>query len=331
MKVLFVPPMSYPLHRGGFESQVLHIFSELAALGLEIHWYELSSCDISQYDIIHFHSSVTEFVPLALKARDLEKKIIITTMIGSPRYSNLSYKFRLLGSKLPGLFYVNKKISQLYSLADKFVTLTPFENNRLKTVFNINKEITVIPNGIDDEYFRNDDIEINLPFENYLLIVGRIEPDKNQLPLIEIANEMSLNLLIVGESGVGQTNYYNLCRKKSHQNIFYWGQETNPKILRQLYRNAALTVIPSVTEMLPLVIFESLSQRTPVLCTTHCGLYPKRIDGLYYSKPIKSDLCRNLRELWSKLPLQIIPTKGIYSWNDIAKQHIELYKRTISE
>ena len=51
MKVLFVPPMSYPLHMGGFESQVMHIYKELIELGIDVDWYNLSNTEIRQYDI----------------------------------------------------------------------------------------------------------------------------------------------------------------------------------------------------------------------------------------------------------------------------------------
>lgn len=326
MKVLFVPPMSYPLHMGGFESQVLHIYNELKQIGIDVHWYDLSNSDISQYDIIHFHSSVVEFLPIAMKARDLNKKVVITTMIGSPRYSNRLYKLKLFLSIFPGFLFVMKKIRQLYSLADHFITLTSFEEKRLINVFKINKQITVVPNGIDESYFIVDNIKQDIPFDNYILIVGRIEPDKNQLPLIEIANELNLKLIIVGEPGIGQNSYYNLCKKKSKNNVFFWGKEANPNIMRRLYKNALLTAIPSKTEMLPLVIFESLSQKTPVLCTTHCGLYPEHIDGLFYSEPTKSEIYKTIKKILPSLSTIFIGTKGIYSWREIAKQHVNIYK-----
>lgn len=329
MKVLFVPPMSYPLHMGGFESQVLHIYNDLLNNGVDVQWYNLISTDINNFDIIHFHSSVSEFVPVAMKAKDLGKKIIITPMVGSPRYSNLSYKMKIAASKLPGCFYVMKKFTQLFSMADHFITLTSFEKNRLKNVFNIDKEISIIPNGIDDFYLGDESIDVELPFDKYVIVVGRIEPDKNQLPLIEIANELKFNLLIVGEPGSGHKDYYDTCKNISGNNVFFWGKESNPKIMRSLYKKALLTAIPSITEMLPLVIFESLSQQTPVLCTTQCGLYPEPVDGVFYTKPIKSELYNNIVKLLPNLNSIKFSKKHIFSWNDIAKQHIEIYNRII--
>lgn len=333
MKVLFVPPMSYPLHAGGFESQVLHIFNELRNLGLDVSWYELSKTDISQYDIIHFHSSVTEFVSIAIKARDLGKKLIITTMVGSPRYSNNSYRFKLCVSRLPGMFYFIKKIRDLYSMMDHFITLTSYEKKRLELTFKVQNDVTVIPNGIDDCYLNinSDPDSIELPFNNYILVVGRVEPDKNQLPLIEIVNDLGINLIIVGESGAGHINYFNRCKEVSGRNVYFWGRESNPNKLRLLYKNATLTAIPSLTEMLPLVIYESLSQGTPVLCTTKCGLYPEMVDGLFYTKPTKADLRRNIVKYWTNLCACNIGIHGIYSWKDIAHQHITIYNNLMSK
>lgn len=331
MKVLFVPPMSYPLHQGGFESQVSHIFTELKRSGIDVHWYNLYNTDLTQYDIIHFHSSVTEHDSIAIKARDLGIKIVITTMIGSPRYTNKSYQFKLKLSKIPSFFYVMKKFRHIYSLADQFIALTEFEKNRLYTVFNIRKKITVIPNGIDDCFFDNTESTIDIPFSDYILVVGRIEPDKNQLPLIEISNELGLKLIIIGEPGAGQLEYTKLCKQKSGENIYYWGKVSNPNIMRMLYKNASLTVIPSITEMLPLVIFESLSQKTPVLCTTKCGLYPKRIKGLYYSNPTKKELMQSITNLWPIRYSIKIDSNDIYSWKDIAKKHIKIYTELLSQ
>lgn len=331
MKVLFVPPMSYPLHMGGFESQVMHIYKELIELGIDVDWYNLSNTEIRQYDIIHLHSSVTEFLPIVQKAKELSKKIVVTPMIGSPRYSNKSYQFKLLASRFPGLFYVMKRFNQIFSMADCFIALTNFEKNRLRTIFKIDKEISIIPNGIDDSFFCQDDTFIKLPFTNYIIVVGRIEPDKNQLPLIEIANELQLNLLIVGEPGIGQQDYYQRCKNIAGNNVVFGGKETNPNIMRQLYKGAYLTAIPSVTEMLPLVIFESLSQHTPVLCTTHCGIYPERVPGLFYTKPIKEKILENIKGIWNSWSSVDIGRKGIYSWNNIAKQHITVYQKLVSE
>ena len=111
-------------------------------------------------------------------------------------------------------------------------------------------------------YFVTCDVTANVTFE--------VEAHDSE-EAKEIANQLNFTLLIVGEPGIGQQDYLRLWKEKAHDNVYFWGKETNPQIMRILYENAFLTAIPSVTEMLPLVIFESLSQKTPVLCTTHCG------------------------------------------------------------
>ena len=157
-------------------------------------------------------------------------------------------------------------------------------------------------------------------------MVGRIEPDKNQLPLIEVANEMGLNLLIVGEPGSGQKKYYQICKEKAGDNVVFWGKEIDPNIMRVIYKNALITAIPSKTEMLPLVIFESLSQKTPVLCTTNCGLYPESIPGIFYSRPVKMDILKCVKQILHELPQTNIGNQGIYTWDDIAVQYANIYK-----
>ena len=60
--------------------------------------------------------------------------------------------------------------------------------------------------------------------------------------------------------------------------------------MKYLYRNAKLTVIPSLSEMVPLVVFESLSQLTPVVCTNRCGISNDKIPGVLFSDISKKAL-----------------------------------------
>lgn len=332
MRILFVPPLPFPMEIGGFQSQVRHIYEELKKIGIDVSWYDLINTDISKYDIVHFHSSTSSFADIAKKAKDLNKKIVLTPMIGSPYTTNTSYFLKLKASRFPGLFYPLKRINYCFSVADHFITLTSFEKKRLDSIFNVsNKKMTVIPNGIDDEFFNKNDLQLDFPCTKFILVVGRVEANKNQLPLIKIANELNLNLIIVGEPGLGQLVYDKECRRVAGDTVYFWGKELNVANMRMLYKNAILTVIPSVTEMLPLVIFESLSQKTPVLCTDHCGLYPKQYPGLYYTSPTEISLRKNIKRVFDILPISNIGNEGIYSWKDIALKHIDVYRKVLAQ
>ena len=80
MKVLFVPPMAFPLQIGGFQYQVRQIFDGLKSRGIEVDWYNLVLTNIRDYDIVHFHSISPAFIPICHTAKSLGIPVVITPM-----------------------------------------------------------------------------------------------------------------------------------------------------------------------------------------------------------------------------------------------------------
>lgn len=329
-RVLFVPPLDFPIEIGGFQSQVRHIFENLKDEGINVAWYDLINTKLEDYDIIHFHSSSPNFINIVKKAKDLGKKVVVTPMMGSPFHSNFFYRIALFLSRFPMICTPLRQIRFILSLSDFTLPLTSFEFTRLNKVFGCSSEkMKIVPNGIDEVFLAKHSLKCDLPFKNYLLVVGRIEPDKNQLTLIRVVNKLGLNLVIVGEAAAGQKDYEDRCRKEAGSNVFFWGKEFNKQVMVSLYQNADFTIIPSLTEMLPLVIFESLSQNTPVICTTKCGLKDTNIPGVFFSAPKETDLLNMISTHLEKPNIQFDDSM-IYSWQRIAQFYIEVYKQILS-
>lgn len=331
MKILFVTYLNFPIEIGGFQNQVNEIYQHLKQKQIDVSWYDIHSCNIDDYDIIHFFSANSSLLPIAIKAKSLGKKIIITPMTGSRHYSNIYLKLCILLSSVTNLYSDLKKSYRLLQLADYIAPLTAFEKKRLESVYNIKSEKqTIIPNGINNEFIENTSTHniINIPYDKYIVIVGRIEKNKNQYNLIKVANKLKLNLIIIGEAGTNGKHYTELCQKISGPNIFFWGKETNKKTLKEIYKKATLTVIASYSEMLPLVIFESLSQNTPVLCTKYSGIYPTEITGVSYTKVSKNSLAKNIKKIIEQKKQIIYSTYNICpTWDRIAETYIKIYQK----
>lgn len=330
MRILFVPPMNFPLVVGGFQFQVRNIFNSLRELGEDVAWYSLTDANLSEYDIIHIHSTLSELQSVARRAKQFGKKVVLTPMIGSRVHSNRFYSNCIKLSRLPGVLPDIRITNSLIQTSDFIIPLVRFEYDRLNNVFHVPFEkMKVIPNGMDNGFFENTESDVTLPFDNYLLTIGRIEPNKNQLSLIRAANRLGMKVIIVGEAGNGHSNYEIQCRKEAGNNIFFWGKELNKGVLRKIYKNAVLTVIQSYSEILPLVTFESLSQKTPVLCTNQCGFYPERYNGVFYTSPDVKSLEKNIQIAINSNSRESINRDGIYTWKDIAQQHIDVYKQIL--
>lgn len=331
MKILFVPPMNFPLVVGGFQFQVRNIFNSIKELGVDIRWYNITDTNLSEYDIVHIHSTLPELLSVARRAKQFGKKVVLTPMIGSRAHSNRFYSTCIKLSKIPGILPDIRITNSLIHMSDFVIPLVRFESDRLHSVFEVPYEkMKVIPNGMDKGFFETIESDVEIPLKDYLLTIGRIEPNKNQLSLIKAANRLGKNVIIVGEAGNGHSDYEKQCRREAGKNVLFWGKELDKSVLRKLYKNAALTVIQSYSEILPLVTFESLSQKTPVLCTNQCGFFPEKYNGVFYTSPDEKSLEKNIQLALYSNCRESINRDGIFTWNDIAQQHIDIYRKLLN-
>lgn len=331
MKILCATYMDFPLEVGGFQNQVREIVSNLIKCGVEVSWYNIENTKLNDYDILQVFSSDVSLLPIVVKAKSLNLPVVMTPMVGSRETSNLNWKTHLILSKIPAVFSMYKLRNRIIKTCDYWTPLSEFESNRLQTVFGApRKKIKIIPNGINDVFFSEKEKSVSVPFDNYVLIIGRIEKNKNQLNLIKAVSQLQLNLVIVGEPGIYGAEYYDECLKVSGKNVHYWGVEKDVETIKGLYKKASLTVIPSYSEMVPLVIFESLAMKTPVVCTKYCSITGAKIKGLSFTGVTVKELIHTLsnKEVWNT---KEISKTGIYSWNDIANEYYKLYETIIKE
>lgn len=330
MKVVFLPPYALPFRAGGFESQVYHIFSELKSLGVDVSWHNFVDSNLEGADVLQVMATDPSMISLMKRARNKGVKVVLTPQQGSRAKSNGYLKTCLRLSRIPQVCTTHRMTFDTIHCADHLTPLCGFEAKRMHDVYGFeNSKITVIPNGLDNVFFDDDVTEVKLPFKDYLLTIGRVEENKNQLTLIEVAKELHMKLLIVGEPGNAGSGYLEKCKSIANDSVCFWGVEKDPRVVKFLYRNAKLTVIPSFSEMVPLVAFESLSQHTPVVCTDRCGIAGDEIPGLLFSDISKSSLEDSVIKM-SEFSRDMITNKGIYTWADIARMYKDVYDRLIS-
>lgn len=332
MKILFLTPYTLNLKLGGFESQVIEVYENLKSIGVDVKWYyEVNSFD--GFDILHVWSVDIGMLSFITTARSKGLKIVLTPMKGSRAEKNWYLRLAKSLSLIPQVCVTHKKNNQIINLADYVTPLCQFEAERISSVYKYPaSKIKIIPNGLSEVFIGNRDVETSLtiPFDHYCLMVGRIEDNKNQLTAIQAINELGLNMIIVGKAGPNSENYLERCKAISRNNICYWGPEYNKQKLALLYKKADLTIIPSKSEMVPLVVFESLSQKTPVICTNRCGITGDVVPGLFFTDISVSAIKRNIvKALY--FDRNKISKMGIFSWRDIAEQYVSVYKTVLSE
>lgn len=130
--------------------------------------------------------------------------------------------------------------------------------------------ITVIPNGIDSDFFQPMDkiqarIELGLPLNKKIVLFGgvRIDGDHRKggklleeaLQYYEKNIDDDVELLVFGTNKIA----LNISSK-----IHCLGYVSQEEIMKKAYSASDVTVVPSMCENLPTVIMESLSCGTPV-------------------------------------------------------------------
>ncbi|MDR0836442.1 MAG: glycosyltransferase family 4 protein [Tannerella sp.] len=274
---------------------------------------------VKKPDIVHIHNIGPALFSPLLKLAGI--KVILT--YHSPNYEHKKWnkfaKFILKTSEKTALNFSD------YIIFVSKVQLEKF-NNRVK------EKSVFIPNGINRPQVTNETDYLEsqgIKKGKYVLAVGRITPEKGFDYLISAFKKVyshEYQLVIAG--GVeGEEAYYAKLKKESTDNIIFTGYIFG-KELAQLYSHAALFVLPSYNEGMPLVLLEAMSYGLPILASDipanksinlppdcYFHLEDKTVTPL--QKAIENRLANPVRYEYDLSP---------YDWDRIAEQTKEVYK-----
>jgi glycosyltransferase involved in cell wall biosynthesis len=200
------------------------------------------------------------------------------------------------------------------------------------------KPCEVVPNGVvfsDLPQQSEQVVGLGLEPGRYVLTVGRLVPEKRQLDLLRafLATAMpGWKLAIVGK--IDHQNEYadQLVREAAgHQNVVMAGFQTGDG-LRQLYAHAALFVLPSSHEGLPIVLLEALSYGLPVLVSDIAPNLevvgdPEHIFHVGDCEELGAKLLVLTKTRLSASEREIVRRESAsrYDWSDIASRTSDIY------
>ncbi len=202
-------------------------------------------------------------------------------------------------------------------------------------------DVHVIPNGVD-EPVRGGALGIldrfGLAGRRYILLVGRITPEKGADVLIEAFGRLGpvdVKLVIAGRNDHA-TRYAARIRRlaSTRPNVVLTGLLDEHE-LNGLYANANLFVLPSYHEGLPIALLEALSHGLSVLCSDipanrEIGLSEDR----YFPRGDAEALARRLRECLRQEPLseeqrrrRAAEIRSRFNWDRVAAMTLGVYDR----
>jgi glycosyltransferase involved in cell wall biosynthesis len=224
-----------------------------------------------------------------------------------------------------GMRYASKRIAVSRSIGDLITS-------------KYGKPCEVVPNGVvfsDLPQQSEQVVGLGLEPGRYVLTVGRLVPEKRQLDLLRafLATAMpGWKLAIVGK--IDHQNEYadQLVREAAgHQNVVMAGFQTGDG-LRQLYAHAALFVLPSSHEGLPIVLLEALSYGLPVLVSDIAPNLevvgdPEHIFHVGDCEELGAKLLVLTKTRLSASEREIVRRESAlrYDWSDIASRTSDIY------
>jgi glycosyltransferase involved in cell wall biosynthesis len=157
----------------------------------------------------------------------------------------------------------------------------------------------LLPNGCDPELYTQADptlFEQTHGLRDFLLCVGRIEPNKNQLLLCYALRETEIPIVLVGkESSDLFQDYLALCLYLGNGRIHVL-QDLSDAMLASAYAAARLFVLPSASESFPLSTLEAAWAGCPVVLSKN-SVQAEFFQVLFYSlDPLDPKAIKNVVE-----------------------------------
>ena len=324
--------------------------------------------DFDKYDLIHFFGimRINDLYPYFLQAKKQHKKIVVT-----PIYEDLSYLdnfgrtgWEKMAKILPGdlkefvkglirgvkdssqlklavlqlVIPYSRQQKNLLKYSNRIISTSRGESILLQNKFSLPKsKFDVILIGIDKESTKVDknDFINKYNLRNFILSVGRIEPKKNQLGLLEALKNETIPLVFIGRLSEYHSSYgkqfLKTVRKYSH--VYYLGQ-LNRQMLLSAYGAAKVHVLPSWFEVMGITSMEAAINGCNVVTTDKGYTREYFKDLAWYCNPQDSEsIRRSVIEAYyqpvKKGLKELVEEK--YTWDKIVPKILEVYKDALKK
>lgn len=220
--------------------------------------------------------------------------------------------------------------------AQDIISISTVISNLLQKKYNRTKQVHLIYNGITSLCGNGESVEflesIGLQTDKYILAVGRFVEEKRFDKLIEAFVKLRLEdykLVIAGDADYPSSYAHTLKVFAIENGVIIPGIVKGEK-LHQLYKHAALFVLPSSHEGLPITLLEAMSCGRKVLVS---DIPANKAVGLpeenYFKLDNIEDIMYHIKELLNKGPADQAYNLSKYDWDHIAKQTEEVYSAVL--
>lgn len=281
----------------------------------------------SRADIVHIHAEGPAFMCWLPKL--LGKKVVVT--IHGLDWQREKWKGGF------GAKYIRAGEEMAVRFADEIIVLS--RNVQVYFLSTYNRKTVYIPNGVNrPEKMEPDQIVkiYGLQKDSYILFLGRLVPEKGVHYLIEAFRDLHTDKRLVIAGGSSDTDAYVERLKEladGDERILFTGF-VQGQLLRELYSNAYVYVLPSDVEGMPLSLLEAMSYGNCCVVSDipECAEVVED-KGYIFPRGNTKQLAKCLQALCDD-NLPVIITKrsaeeficGKYDWDAVARRTLELYQ-----
>ncbi len=287
MRVVWFVRDNLTTHTGGDTTQILKTADGLRARGVQVTLTSDPRVELSRFDLAHlFHlDRLWENEPICRRLRQTGMPAVLSTIywpadefdrharagfqgmlartIGSRGYENLRLMQRALlhAGRAPRRLSLSSRMLSFRragrSVLETVRAILPnsiAEQQVIERTFGVACPAVVVPNAADVGLFH---VEAGAAGPRTgVLCVGRIEPRKNQLALIEALRDSAVPLTLVGQAGRYSRRYYEKCRRRGADRVTF-APPCDAAELRKHYNAACVHACVSWYETPGLVSLEA--------------------------------------------------------------------------
>ena len=226
----------------------------------------------------------------------------------------------LLFLDMPDFFPVTYRIKNGYFFhrsakrADLLLTVSSFSKDEIVRHFHISSDkIFITPNSVlpIEDSVALPDVKDKWNMDKYILTVGRYEPRKNLVMLMQAFSDLQLHkkgykLVMIGSPDINYSAFYEFIDKADAElkNAIIMDKASFPELVA-LYKQAALFVFPSLGEGFGIPPLEAIVYGCPVLCSNATAMSEFGLEDELMFNPLdieelKSKIQRLLLEVHKK-------------------------------
>jgi glycosyltransferase involved in cell wall biosynthesis len=334
---------------GGHIVQLERTAAALADAGLEVETDFTEEPTAVGIDLVHGFALETRHIrywhrrgiPVALSSiywerayrvqgggRSLTARSMAGRGLRAARFARAAFGGR--NSLIEACMAMDKRETTLHTIFESVDVLLPNaegEGESIRRDLGVTTPIHPVPNGVDPSVFTPS----STPFEarHYVLYVGRIEPHKNQLGLIEALRHASLPLVIAGNDHPDHSGYAQACRQAGSGWVRFVGPVAHGSAeLSDLYAGARVHVVPSWFETTGLVSLEAALSGCSIVSTSrgHAREYLDRF-ATYCDPGEPGSILAAVRHGWETPPSPELCRRILdrYTWSHVAKATVAAY------